>query len=432
MSQYEKNFNRIAECVEKRADLMGRKPRLSDVVDQLSIRGRVFSQKTINLEITSVRSILVNGEMRTDGIWLGEGIQAREWITLAGEREFETARRKAQASNKEILEVGTSIIDREILNMGAALDTMTREEVVDALAGRARNEQIRHNPKDQRYLTSRDLERIDLDLSDHDRAKAILSVLTPDSQVDISGLLRVFINAIWHSGMRPIELWSSRLLVPNTEIPSTPEMIEMIRKNPEQAVMQEYLMLVEKSAAIYGETDFGAAAVNAVNRSGAPCVLMIRSAKQTNANKATATPIRMQVQEGAPYDVLFNLGLASQLRAAKITRKRADGLHSSMNRVLERIVSDHPFLADLKVNLYSFRHSFATRVKLKYDPWEAAALTGHSSRSSLYAYGERNLRSARGRRPEGWTPAPDPVQAETIRVAWSRAAEPGLEAKPGA
>ncbi|MBY6058607.1 hypothetical protein [Leisingera daeponensis] len=86
----------------------------------------------------------------------------------------------------------------------------------------------------------------------------------------------------------------------------------------------------------------------------------------------------------------------------------------------------------MNLNLYAFRHSFATRAKLAMEPHEAAALTGHTAKSTLHVYGERNLRSGTGggrRLDQDWLPSPDPVYAEMIRQTWTArpAAAPALE-----
>ena len=60
MNQYAKNLNRIAGCMERRAAMLGRQPRLLDIPEQISIRGSVFRKLNVNGEISSVRRIRLN------------------------------------------------------------------------------------------------------------------------------------------------------------------------------------------------------------------------------------------------------------------------------------------------------------------------------------------------------------------------------------
>ena len=83
MKQYEKNFNRVADCVTKRAEFIGRKAVLADIVGQLSIRATVFSHSTVNAEISSIRAVLRQAKLRPDGLWLGETILPQTWYDEA-------------------------------------------------------------------------------------------------------------------------------------------------------------------------------------------------------------------------------------------------------------------------------------------------------------------------------------------------------------
>ena len=430
MDQYAKNFNRIADCVERRAFALHRQPMITDIASQLAIRGRVFRASTVMAEISSARSIL-NAAIISEGkIMLKDGVHERDWILNAGEESLANTRKILSQTMQEILDMGEVIIAEDLNSMHGG-EAVGRNEAIDILAGRVRDDVNRVDQKSQRYITWRDMRSIELEISGHDPMESITS-LEEGKPANIEGLLRVFMSVMWFTGMRPVEIWNSVLMVPCRDIPFTPAMIEMACKKPELALLEDWFTPVHKAAELSGETNFGLAAKNASIETGAPCILMIRSAKQTNAN-AAKTPIRLQILKGIPAQQLNLIAAASVARLFQISEKRQDSIRSSMGRVLAKITSRDPVLRDMKINLYTFRHSFASRVKLYYEPHEAAALTGHTSVMSLYRYGQRKLHSGTTRRrKDDWLPAPDPERAEQLRIHWvgkekKLALEPGMQ-----
>lgn len=230
MDQYAKNFNRIADCVERRTALLGRQPRLSDIPEQLAIRGRVLRRSTVNAEISSVRRIVENAQMEGGRLILHEDCLERAWITGCGEEELALARAGLGRSIGEIIDLGESVIERDLAAVGAA-ETMGTEEITDVLAGRVRPDVQRFDQKGQKFITWRDLRLIEMELGAHDPLEAVMT-LKEGQPCDAEGLLRVFSTVMWFTGMRPVEVWSSALFVPRTDIPFTPEMAEMVRKAP--------------------------------------------------------------------------------------------------------------------------------------------------------------------------------------------------------
>lgn len=432
MNQYVKNFNRLAEAVERRAALLKRRPALEQIVDQLSIRSRILAAKTIRVEATSLRHILDNARVHGEVIQWGDGVVVRDWFSSLRPERLPLLRENAHRLLSEIIDAGDEIIAREMAALGGAEDAMSREDVVDALAGKKRSQATRPSQKDQRYLSRRDLDRLEMDLADRDRLYAVYSIDRPQVETDIRGLLRLFMCTIWLTGMRPTELWTCRLYVPNADIVFTDELRDTVRNRPSEAIQNNLLTLLETSAQLNGEQLPDVEAWHATIRTGAPCVLMILSAKQANANEMTS-PIRLQVLSGISREDLAAVAIASQLRFAQANTKRHDSIHGSMNRTLEKLASEHPSLRGMLVNLYSFRHSFVTRVKLSFDAPEAAALIGHTSRKSMSAYGERMVsKSSSKRRLDGWTPSPDPDRAAALKGYWMSVQAPAApESGPG-
>jgi len=90
------------------------------------------------------------------------------------------------------------------------------------------------------------------------------------------------------------------------------------------------------------------------------------------------------------------------------------------------------------LNLYSFRHDFATRARRMLQVWEVAALMGHTARASTYAYGKRNTRKSssssggkvRASSDGGWMPTHDAEFAEAIREKWGASSDGATQVNP--
>ena len=155
----------------------------------------------------------------------------------------------------------------------------------------------------------------------------------------------------------------------------------------------------------------------------------IGEAKQANANPTTRAEVRVQILENIPMNMATMIAVASQLRHLNVPRDRRDYVRKAVNETLKEISANEPALEGFSLTLYAFRHAFATRVKRAYGLAEAAALTGHTSTSSLYAYGKRRaVGGANSAGGQAWVPKADPVHAGLIRAAWDIAEEP--EAAP--
>lgn len=420
MTQYVKVLNRIADCVECRAQILRREPVLADLITQLSLRAKVMSRATIRLEIAALRSMFKEAAFDGAGISWQDGVVERDWLVETSEEEFLRVRSLALESYSSIIENGDRLLPYEIELARHNGFALTDEEIIERLSGRKRVEQ-RQNQKDQRHLSWRDMMSFEIVLSSFDPVESLNSLL-PESEgrAQLEGLLRVFINTMWFTGMRPTEIWNCVLMVPRVDLPFDRNMRRLVAENPSLAIHDDLMMKVEDAASLTGDK-LGEAARNAMLKSSAPCVLMIKSAKTTNMKPELRADFRLQVLKDIPPFLLNMVAIATQCRKLRLSDERKDAVRSSMTRILKRITSEDPRLSDLTVNLYAFRHSFATRVKQAYYPHEAAALTGHSSVKTLYRYGERGARRrASGTvRPEDWLPEPDPVQAALNEQVWS-------------
>lgn len=423
MQGYTKPVNRLARLAEERADMLGRPPRLRDLLDQVSIRAAVMSKATSNLELAALRAILRETGHDAEGLLWPEGIDVRDWMSSASPGDLDALAAASHRSYKEIFDESAGILKSEREIAEARGMSQSGEELADLLAGKEGPAPEKRKQKNQPHLSWRDLMHFELELSDQDPRDAIHAIMDKTGKVPTEGLLRLFSNVIWLTGMRPTEVWSCRLMAPRMDIDFTPEQSRLVRRDPTQAMIQGLMIQVERLEGAVGE-GYGRAASLAMEKANAPCLLMIRSAKQTNANPVLRAAQRLQVLEGIPVRHLGMIAMASQLRHLKVDERTQDGYRASMTRILKTISKRDPRLATLNLNLYSFRHSFATRVKLAMEPHEAAALTGHTSINTLYAYGERRATKGAGKsggaakKIGDWIPATDPIRAEALRLFW--------------
>lgn len=423
--QYRRNYNRLAQAAAQRAELTGREPALLDLVDQLAIRSLTHARSTVAVELTSLRRIFRDALYEDDQLIVPGEVDRHDWVSHASETEFGNLKSILARPAPEIMSRAREILDRELAILKLESLHMGDDEAADLLAGGARQE--RGSQKDQRHISPRDVDRFELELADHDRVEAWRAALRGDPAIDAGGLLRIFMRTIFLTGMRPVEVWTSRLMVPNTEIPFTDDDRNKIASNPQHAIQEGLVVPVDQVMVSLGETQAGAAASHAARHSGAPCLLVIHSAKQTNV-KADIRPVRIQVLHGASQETLATIGMATLLRRAKLSEKRRTNLLRSMNRKLKAAMARHSQYGDMTLNLYAFRHSFATRVRSAHGDAAAAALTGHSARGSLYHYGERMASRRRGGRGD-WLPEADPARMAELLQYWSPEAkgEPGMK-----
>lgn len=432
--QYPNIMNRLSDCTERRAQLLRRKPVLTDLVHQLSIRSCALSVKTINVEIAALRKILGQIERLDDRLDWPEGVIVRPWMSAPDSADYDHLNALAFRSYREIMEDGEALLAADIETATRAGHNHGQEELTELLTGKRSDNRSRSDQKAQRLLNERDLTALEMELSVHDPIESLNSL--KGHKASLEGTLRLFVNVMWFTGMRPAEVWNCVLMVPRIDLAWTPEMVRLVTTDPARAIYEDMMMQVEHASTHTGDT-LGVAARNAMNRSNAPSILMIRSAKTTNQNEELRSEYRFQMLQRIPSRQLNLIALATQCRKLRLDEKRKDSIRASMNKILKSIGRHEQRLEDLNLNLYAFRHSFATRAKLAYPPHEAAALTGHTSRNTLYVYGERNLRSATGKggKPhfnQDWLPTPDPVFAEMIRRNWHGEARPAPAPRPAA
>lgn len=422
MEQYVNVTNRLIDCVERRTATLARKPEVIDLVSQLSIRSRALSKATVNVEIAALKKIMAAVEILDGKHAWPMGVVSRPWMETITEADFLTAMQSVSRSYKEIMSDGEAILDSEIERARMNGHDLGDEELVELLTGKRGEAKTRTDQKSQRFLDERDLTALEMELSYYDPVESLNTLNCENGKAWLEGTLRLFVNVMWFTGMRPTEVWNCMLMVPRIDLTFTPEMIQLVQSNPARAIHEELMMTVEQARKMTGDA-LGVAARNAMTKSGAPSILAIKSAKTTNQNPELKSEYRMQILKNIPTRQLNLIAIATQCRKLRLTDKRKDSIRASMTRILKVIAKGEERFEGMNLNLYAFRHSFATRAKLAMEPHEAAALTGHTAKSTLHVYGERNLRKdssgGRSRFQRDWLPSPDPIYAEMIRLTWS-------------
>lgn len=422
MEQYVQVTNRLIDCVERRAGVLGRPAQIEDLVSQLSIRSEALSNATAKVEIAALKKILGSTEEGPAGLLWPTGVNIRPWMVNPNLADLQRTRESISRPYKAIMADGQGILQAEGERARLNGHDATTEELIELLTGKSGETKGRRDQKAQRFIDVRDLMALEMELSHFDPLDSLRSLSCENGKARLEGTLRLFITVMWFTGMRPAEVWTSALMVPRMDLTFTPDMVRQVMTNPAKAIHSELMVTVEDLRADTGGT-LGTAARNAMLKSGAPCVLVIKSAKTSNQNPELRTAMRLQILSKIPERQLNLISLATQSRHLQLEAGRKDNIRASMTRILKTISKDEPRFQDMTLNLYAFRHSFATRAKLVYAPHEAAALTGHTSKNTLHGYGERNLRKGgaggKGRFNKEWIPSPDPVQAEMIRRGWA-------------
>ena len=428
--KYIGTIERLIRSVEARCRITQEDPRLSMIAEQVAVRSLTIATSTMRFELSSCRTVL--RQALDDRAWPAS-LSTTDWVARASRVDIEQLLSAVSAEPKDIKTSAEGLVtDLMQICQDNGEDEMDPESPDDRaaftrrIASFVKAASSRVANRAYSAFTFEDWERIEMSLSDRSPEFAIASLHS--KRPDIDGLLRLYIAMIFMSGIRPVEVMSSMLLVPDLSRVMTPEDIRLLHEDPGQAIDNRLTLPVEKVAAQCG-IDMGRAAWMATVKTGAPCILVVRNVKRTNANKDLQDKMRMQIIDGAPMRDLALMSWATQIRGARLNARQWDTLRAGMLKRLKDIVDKEPGIRRKEVNLYSFRHAFVDRVRAAYDRVEeSAALTGHTSRTTLSGYGEKGRTRTGG--GGGWVPKPDPKRVAEIRSIWFR--KDGPEAAPSA
>lgn len=417
---YVDDFNRLAKSVEARCQMTGEIPSIGEMETQIALRAAIMKIASLRRELTSIRAVI--SFFLEEESW-PEGIEDRDWIITADMEEIGQLHSGLVRTGREFVDLGEIVSADHVALVMEMNYPGSEEEAARALSG-MQPERTRRKPRDKKsmkLITDRDFMELELHLADHPHQNALktLSMKRTDSRA----LLRIFMRAIRLTGMRPIEVFNCRILVGDQNREYSDEDIKEIYDAPYRAVIKGNLVPIDGlDPRPWGS--MAAMVYDAIDTTSVPPILMIEAAKTTNANPDLVRPFRAQILRTIEEDDLEVLCLAAHLHHFQIDKKRRSNLITTMTRNLTAVAEKALPRRTDTLNLYSFRHDFATRARMRLQVWEVAALMGHTAKASTYTYGKRNTRKKRGSSSAGgWMPLQDAEFAEAIREKWGAAPE---------
>jgi hypothetical protein len=425
---YVNDFNRIAKSVEARCQITGEIPSPGEMETQIALRAAIMKIASLRRELTSIRAVVTY--FLEEETW-PIGIEERDWINSADMEDVGQLHSGLVRTGREFVDLGQDVSGQMVDRVMEMNFPGSEEDAARALSGMS-PERSRRKPRDKKamnLITDRDFMELELHLSDHPHQNALKTLSM--KRTDSKALLRIFMRAIRLTGMRPVEVFHCRIMVGDESREYTPDMISAIYDSPYTSAMNGTLIPIDA----IDQRPWGSMAAmvnNACEVTGAPPILIIEAAKTTNANPDLMRPFRAQILNGIEDDDLEVLSLAAHLHHFKMDKKRCSNLITTMTRNLTATAQKALPRRPDTLNLYSFRHDFATRARRALQVWEVAALMGHTAKASTYAYGKRNTRKKSGSGSGGgWMPQQDPEFAEAIREKWGAAPEqaPQVDAK---
>lgn len=409
--------SRLFEGIEARCALTCELPSVRMVPSQMAIRSKMLATSTMNAEISSIRFVLrevvetetwehmfnmpdwvVNCSWKTVESLLATNDMPIQWLKENARTEIKTAYEKA-------------------LSFDANL---TEEEAITRISHTSVKGRERTQNKGRISVSWREYLAYEIALANEDSVETLVKL--HEGKTVTRGVLRLFISAMFLTGMRPIEVWDGIMMVPDPSLSFDNDMRRLIYNDPHQAIIDGVVIPLEAAAKQMGE-QIGKAAHRASDVTGAPVIFAVRSAKQTNANPHLKAPFRLLTFDNLHERELSVLSMSTQLKHVGLTARQKATYRSAMLDLLKSISKAEPNTLRSDVNLYSFRHAFVDRVRRAYDPSEAAAMSGHTSRKTLYAYGEHRTRKGKRGGPgletqANWIPKPDLTLARMIENLW--------------
>ncbi|MFG6573584.1 hypothetical protein ACGYLO_18470 [Sulfitobacter sp. 1A13353] len=438
---YINDFNRIAKSVDARCELTGEQPSIGELETQIALRASIMKISSLRREMTSMRAVA--SYFLEQEAW-PDGIDERDWIMSATMEDAGQLHTALIRTASEFVILGREVSERLVETAMRMNFPGSEEDAARALSGMS-PERAQRKTRDKKFMqpiTDRDFMELELHLTDHPHQNALktLSMRRTDSKA----LLRIFMRTIRLTGIRPVEVFNCRILVGDEKATYTPEMINDIYEAPYLTALKGILIPIDALSPEPGKS-LAEMVRDAEAATGVPAILMIEAAKTTNANPDLLRPFRAQILTGIEDDDLEVLCLAAHLHHFKMDRKKYSNLITTMTRNLTaaaRVVL--PNRKDA-LNLYSFRHDFATRARRMLQVWEVAALMGHTAKASTYAYGKRGTRKtsstdgvkkAKGEDGRarvaagGWMPTHDAEFAEAIREKWGASSDGATQVNP--
>lgn len=415
-TQYPSIFNRVASSAKQRCKLTGTPFTLVEIVRQISLRSIALAPSSIQLEQSAVRFVLKSvdiGEGST--VWL-PGIDVTSLPAPLSAKELQDARVAVMRPTSELSSHGRAFFRQCWAQLQEIGTSLSDAEAYESLSGSQAYLTRKPSQKKRKEITARDMQILTLELS-HVSVKLAIRKFMAGGTAEAEAFLKLLVNLMYYTGIRPIEMWNLELYVPDPNMCLGPEFRDTIKRDPLEANRRGWLIPLEEWAPPNTE-DIGQDAVLSTHGTDAPAVLVIGSAKRTNANIRLKEFKRLQILDGISDSLLRMLAQASQLRNCDSDETRKASIRKNALKVLKAICRKDDRLRDRDIDLYAFRHSFASRVKKWLTPAEAAALLGHTSRKTLSGYGVHQARRRRSSSGRDWLPQPEERLVAKIEAEW--------------
>jgi hypothetical protein len=429
---YVGDFNRVMKGMSARISLCGGDPSERELSNQVAIRSVILNISSARREVTAMRTVC--RAFVDEGIW-PEGVIETTPLKRLTREQVNRVLDFVTLPVSDLIPIGQELLEEAsdaLIRTGYA---GSQEDIAQALSGVFPNRARAANPNRSTHtpITEGDLGRIDFPMMDQPYEEGVRTLSGP--RTNVIALTRIFLKAIWLTGMRPVEMFSCRLMCGDPGRDYTHAQIGLIRKNPEQAAMTGLLIPQE---ALPGAEELGhsRAVLDSIAATRIDPVLMIRNAKTRNGNPALVRSYRVQVLSGISDEDLHLLSLAALLhRTPLAAERRRDLINMVTRRVRAIAVQELPDRPN-PVNLYALRHDFATRARMVMPMHQVAALMGHTARGSTKGYGKARTRQSKsGSGSVGWVPKCDETIALRLQSAFgpgSETAGPGQDPTPGA
>lgn len=404
-------LRRLISSCEGRSAITGEVLNIGILSSQVAFRAMFLAKSTSNAEMSALRAFLHGFTVGSDDPNREEIIKSFEWIGKARVKGLSEASAEASMPPSSYAQVTKDLVSAFRKGVrGRSLDGLSDEELMRHVSGVRRENPIKVRNRENKSLLWRDYLNIMMDLAEYDPAEAMTAFV--EKGTFSPGVARVMIATLFLTGIRPVEIFGINVYSPRTDIRYNDHKRELTRKSPISAIGDGILRPIAVEARHSGLSR-GQTLVRAAKMTAAAPNMSILSAKQQNANKDLRFPMRFLVLEDiSPSDANL-ICWAAEFRNADSSESARRRLSTQATAILRAICASNPEMRQ-DVNLYTFRHSFASRARAALEENECAALTGHTAARTFRGYGERAPK-VKGR---GWLPTPDPERANMIEQIW--------------
>lgn len=324
----------------------------------------------------------------------------KAWFALQSDVSAE-AGRLISLTGLEQMHHGDALMEKQISDRidlePDLVDLDWRSELSGVQPNRTMRKQVKQG-KNLPAITEHDLSTLEIWLKSGamDPVAAIMGIASPTSIIPQNSIASVIARAVWLTGLRPVEIFSTRILLER-------DGKIIMRSGDLDDEMQDRMN--QSDYGVTGVLLAGQLIQEIASELNAMPIMAIRNAKTTNANRDYLKEFRLLHLDYIDAANLGTLWLCTWLRYAGRLKIRQTAIIKGVTRSLTR-ASRACFPDRTPITLYSLRHDFCTRVKRAHGVAMAAVLMGHTSLKSTWGYGKtlgRTRKSSGG----SWLPEPE-------------------------